>query len=73
LSVIINDGIEKQAAFIELGQTAETPKMRLGGIPTPLYLEAHHSNGVLNFLVRLFSPMLEYRRKLEDAHPLKEI
>ncbi len=72
LSIIIRDGIEKKSDFIDLGQTAETPKMRMGGKPVPLYMEAHHGNLIINNIVRLFSGLLEYKRKLENTHSIKE-
>jgi Acetyltransferase (GNAT) domain len=72
LSTIIKDGIEKKSDLIELGQTAEVPKMRLGGKPIPLFMEAHHSNLIFNKLIKLFSSLLEYRRKLENARVLKK-
>lgn len=72
LSCIIRDGIEKKSQFIELGQTAEIPKMRIGGKPEIRYMEAHHSNQILNNLIRICSPLLEYKRKLENTNAMKE-
>ncbi|HEY6913404.1 MAG TPA: GNAT family N-acetyltransferase [Paludibacter sp.] len=72
LSGLIHDGIERKAEFIELGQTAETPKMRMGGKPETLYMEAYHSNGLMNGLLKLGKPLLEYKRKLENTNALKE-
>lgn len=73
LSSIIRDGIEKKADFIELGQTAEIPKMRLGGKQIPRYMEAHHSNFILNKLIKLSGSFLEYKRKPENTHSLKDV
>ena len=72
LSRLIQDGIERNAEFIELGQTAETPKMRMGGKPEALYMEAYHSNGLMNGLLKIGKPLLEYKRKLENTNALKE-
>lgn len=72
LASIVKVGIAQGAKFIDLGQTAETPKMRMGGTPVPRYMEAHHSNSALNFLLRLFSPILEYKTKAQTVHPMKE-
>jgi hypothetical protein len=72
LTAIIKDGIEKRAHYIELGQTAEIPKIRLGGQPEIRYMEASHSSYVLNGLLKLFSPLLEYKRRLESTNALKE-
>ena len=71
LSALIKDGIENKSGFIELGQTAEIPKMRMGGKPELRYMEAHHSNMVLNKIIKIFSPFLEYRRKLENTNAMK--
>jgi hypothetical protein len=72
LSSIVKDGIEGNFNCIDLGQTAEIPKMRMGGKPTPLYMEAHHSKPIFNNVLRLFSHLLEYKKKLENTHSLKE-
>lgn len=72
LSSIVKDAIENKSDFIELGQTAEIPKMRMGGKPVPRYMEAHHSNFIFNKLLKLGGSLLEYKRKLENSHPLKE-
>ena len=72
LSSIVRDGIEKRSEFIEMGQTAEIPKMRMGGKPIHLYMEAHHSNFFFNKLIKLSGNILEYKRKLENTHSLKQ-
>lgn len=65
LSLLIRDGIENKAKIIELGQTAETAKMRMGGKPETLYMEAHHSNKFANYLLKKFGAFLEYKFKPE--------
>ena len=70
---MIRDGIENKAKIIELGQTAETAKMRMGGKPETLYMEAHHSNKFLNCLLKKFGSMLEYKSHLEASNPFKQI
>lgn len=72
LTILIQNGIDSKAACIELGQTAEIPKMRTGGKPEIRYMEAHHSSVIINGLLRLFSPLLEYRQRLENTSALKE-
>jgi hypothetical protein len=72
LSSLLKDGIEKKTGLIELGQTAEVPKMRMGGNPIPRFMEAHHSNLIFNKLIKLSSPLLEYKRKLENSRPVKK-
>jgi hypothetical protein len=72
LAKLIEEGINAGARTIELGQTAEIPKMRMGGNLVPRYMEAHHSIGLFDKLLKINSKALEYKRKLEEAHPLKE-
>ena len=72
LSVLIKDGIDRKAKFIELGQTAEIPKMRMGGKLHHRFMEAHHSNKVYNKLIKMFGSSLEYKRKLEDTNAIKK-
>jgi hypothetical protein len=73
LSNLVKDGIENKSDSIELGQTAEVPKFKMGGIPVPLYMEAHHGNFIFNYLLRQFSSLLEYKKKLCNMHPIKEM
>jgi predicted N-acyltransferase len=72
LMQLIQDGIESKAKIIELGQTAETPKMRMGGKPEILYMEAHHSNMVFNKLIKMSGSLLEYKMKAENTRAIKE-
>ena len=71
LTLILKDGIDKKVEYIDLGQTAEIPKMRLGGKAETLYMEAHHSNSFFNMLLKKFSHTLEYKVNLENSNPLK--
>ena len=73
LELIIHDGIEQKLTLIELGQTAEIPKLRMGGSPVPLFMQAHHSNRMINRLLMFSGKLLEYKRVLENAHPLKKV
>ena len=72
LTQLVRDGIERHVDFIELGQTAEIPKMRMGGSPESLYMQAHHSNPFFQNLLKMASPLLAYKRKLEDTNALKQ-
>ncbi len=71
LSLLVKYGIDKGFTTIDLGQTAEIPKMRTGGKVQNLYMEAAHSNKFLNFLLKKFSNKLEYTVKLEDNKVFK--
>jgi len=72
LYIIVKDGIEKKAEVIELGQTAEIPKMRMGGKPETRYMQAYHTNRFLNRCIKSLGFFLEYKRKLENTHVMKE-
>jgi hypothetical protein len=72
LSNLLHDGINKKSTFIDLGQTAEIAKMRMGGKPVDRYMEAYHSNWFFNGLIRLSKPLLEYKKKLENTNAFKE-
>jgi hypothetical protein len=72
LSKLIEDGIACKSEIIDLGQTAEIPKMRMGGKPKALFMEAHHNNWVLNKLLKLCSPFLEYQRKFGNTNVIKK-
>lgn len=73
LSNLIREGIENHSELIELGQTAEIPKMRMGGKPMSRYMEAHHSNVIIHKLIKASEKFLEYKIKHENSHPLKEV
>lgn len=73
LSRLVKKGIENKAEVIDLGQTAEIPKMRMGGRPDFRYMQAYHSNRFVNFLLRRFSSVLEYKTVSEKPHPFKNI
>jgi hypothetical protein len=57
--------------FIDLGQTAEIPKMRLGGKLESRYMEAHHSNKLFNQLLKLAEKTLAYNRKVPMVNVFK--
>ena len=69
---IIEKSIKNGAKIIDLGQTAEIPKMRMGGKPKTLYMEAIHSNCIFNYLLKKFIVRIEYKVKLENNNVFKE-
>jgi hypothetical protein len=69
---LVLTGIENKVSRIDLGQTAEIPKMRLGGTISERYMEAHHSNLLLNGLLKIFSPVMGYSKKPENATVFKQ-
>ena len=71
LSNIIKDGIEQKAKYIDLGQTAEIPKMRMGGRKEARFMEAHHHFALINVLLKKGRKLLEYSRKVPPANVFK--
>jgi hypothetical protein len=73
LTAILKDGIALGAKTIDLGQTAEIPKMRLGGKSVARYMEGQHSNQIVHRLLKMGQPWLEYRREVPEHHVLKQM
>jgi hypothetical protein len=65
---IVRRGIESGASRIDLGQTAEIPKMRLGGTCLPRHMGFAHGNPILSFLLDRASGFLEYSRRVPEPH-----
>lgn len=65
---VLQEGIEMGFSKIDFGQTAEIPKMRLGGTVVPKALFIYHRNPVMLFLLKKFKGLIEYRRVLPEHH-----
>ncbi|MCB0629709.1 MAG: GNAT family N-acetyltransferase [Saprospiraceae bacterium] len=72
LTTIIKDGIEQGADLIDLGQTAEIPKMRLGGYREKRYLEGRHRHPLVQRLLQAGQSWLVYQREVPETHVLKQ-
>lgn len=57
---------------VDLGQTAEDAKLRLGGERRPLLAMLGHSNPVMNWCTVKLSPLLSYRVPRTRFHVFKE-
>lgn len=57
---IVKYGIERGFKTIEMGQTAEDAKMKLGCRPYTKYMYVNHSNGFINALVHKGIELLSY-------------
>lgn len=68
---IIFQGINSGVRHIDLGQTAEIPKMRLGGESQPKYMIADHSI-MINTLLRTSKKLLEYRNTFPEHHVFRK-
>lgn len=65
---VLKNGIENGATTIDFGQTAEIPKLRLGGQVEERCMLITHSNPALRFLLRMLKSFLEYRAHAPGAH-----
>lgn len=71
LADIIKEGIQKNAAFIELGQTAEIPKMRMGGKLSEKKMIGYHTSKILNVILKKIGGMLEYKSQFTEPDAIK--
>jgi hypothetical protein len=58
---IVRIGIEAGCSFVDLGQTAEDIKCKLGCVLARRTLRASHSNRFADLLIRVLTPALSYR------------
>lgn len=63
---IVRYGIEHGFRTVDLGQTADDTKLKLGSRYVMLYAALHHSNTLLHRLSRLLAPKLQYRPLTTD-------
>jgi len=70
---VVKEGIEKRASIIDLGQTAEIPKLRLGGKQVEKVMLGYHSNLVMRKLMKAAKNLLEYSTLLQEPNTFKEI
>ncbi len=69
---IIEQGINCKAGRIELGQTAEVPKLRTGGKVVNKYMLAQHSSKIISKALKLAEGVLAYKCNFPDNHVFKE-
>ena len=62
LIYVIRKGIEDGCKSIDMGQTSEAAKLRLGCTEVIKHLFVHHSNPLLNSLIRPVAARFSYRR-----------
>lgn len=72
LLAIVKRGIDRGFRTIELGQTAEETKLKLGCSFQTKYMYVHHSNGLLNKSLRWLIPYLSYRKPKFAFNVFKE-
>ncbi|MFZ7101461.1 MAG: hypothetical protein ACOWWO_02240 [Peptococcaceae bacterium] len=69
---IIRYGIDNKFKVIELGQTAEETKLKLGGQLCGKYMFIHHSNPVINSLAQPLLKLLSYQVPAYDYHVFRK-
>lgn len=69
---IIEYAIKNNCKIIDFGQTSEETKMKFGAVLEKRYFYAHHSNKILNQIVKLGKGVLEYKYKFPNYHVFKE-
>lgn len=69
---IVKYGIEHNCSEIDFGQTSEETKMKFGAFLQKKYFYAHHTNCILNGLVRLGKGLLEYKYKFPKFRVFRE-
>jgi len=72
LVTILRSGIESGARVIDLGQTAEVPKTRLGGNCHEKLMLTHHHNPLLDGALRASMGMLSYQRRVPETHVYRD-
>lgn len=73
LIFILKHGIENKYLSIDMGQTAEDAKMKLGCRQYKKYMHIYYPNLVIRFLIRLFSKKLSYKQLDIKFNIFKEI
>lgn len=71
LLAILREAIEDGIGWLDLGQTAEVPKTRLGGRCRDRRMFGWHRSAPVRWLIRRGKPWLEYRRPVAPAHPFR--
>jgi hypothetical protein len=69
---IVRIGTQRGCDSIDLGQTAEQTKLRLGAVYQPLYMAAFSGNSALNWLLRKFAPRLCYQETPPEFRVFRE-
>ncbi len=67
-TVVLEHSLKKAARRLDLGQTAEVPKLRLGGKLSPRLMAVTHPSGMLRLLLTAASPLLSWQRDLPEHH-----
>lgn len=69
---IIKYAIDCKCEIIDFGQTSEETKMKFGALLEEKYFYAHHTNPILNYVVKLGKNILEYKYDFPKYRVFKE-
>jgi hypothetical protein len=69
---VVKEGIEKGVSSIDLGQTAEIPKLRLGGKLVEKTMMGYHSSRIMRRILKAGKSLLEYSTTVNWTHVFKE-
>jgi hypothetical protein len=69
---VVRSGVESGASTIDLGQSAEVPKTRLGGRPQEKVMLAYHSRVIPRAMLRAGMGILSYRVHVPETNVFKD-
>jgi len=69
---VLRQGIDSGCARIDLGQTAEVPKTRLGGRLVEKVMVGTHPHIAVRTMVQLARPLIAYRRRVPSVRVFRE-
>ena len=72
LAGIVREGIARHAPLLDLGQTADEPKLRFGGRLVGKEMYLCHRRGWVQGLLRWLGPALEFRGRARRFHVFRE-
>jgi len=65
---VLERALVRGVGHLDLGQTAEIPKLRLGGRLGPRLMAVHHPHATVRLLLAAAAPLLTYHRPVDDHH-----
>lgn len=71
LLYMIEIGIKEKVHAINLGQTTEAVKQKLGGKVQKKYMYIHHSNGLVHTLIHALKPIIGYKLQPQNYRVFK--
>lgn len=69
---IIEYAIKHKCKIVDFGQTSEETKMKFGAILQEKYFYAHHSNKIINSIIKVGKSFLEYKYTFPKYRVFKE-